>query len=72
MPFCLADEPGLANLVLQDTVERIFVRDVYADINRGVFIVRGENVLLLGEIVRSFFDPRPDDLREVSACLLWL
>ena len=40
-----------ANLVLQDTVERIFVREVYADISRGIFIVRGENVLLLGEIV---------------------
>lgn len=42
----------LANLVLQETIERIFVKDVYADINRGIFLVRGENVLLLGEIVR--------------------
>lgn len=41
----------LANLVLQDTVERIFVQEYYADIPRGVFLVRGENVLLLGEIV---------------------
>lgn len=41
-----------ANLVLQDTIERIFVQNLYADINRGVFLVRGENVLLLGEIVR--------------------
>lgn len=40
-----------ANLVLQDTVERIFVQEYYADIPRGVFLVRGENVLLLGEIV---------------------
>lgn len=40
-----------ANLVLQDTIERIFVRDLYADIPRGIFLVRGENVLLLGEIV---------------------
>ena len=44
---------ALANLVLQDTVERIFVQDLYADIRRGLFIVRGENVLLLGEIVFS-------------------
>ncbi len=43
-----------ANLVFQDTVERIFIQDIYADIPRGIFIVRGENVLLLGEIVRSF------------------
>lgn len=41
-----------ANLVLQDTIERIFVQEVYADIIRGIFLVRGENVLLLGEIVR--------------------
>lgn len=40
-----------ANLVLQDTIERIFVQEVYADIVRGIFLVRGENVLLLGEIV---------------------
>lgn len=41
-----------ANLVLQDTIERIFIKDLYADIPRGIFLVRGENVLLLGEIVR--------------------
>lgn len=41
-----------ANLVLQDTIERIFVQEVYADVVRGIFLVRGENVLLLGEIVR--------------------
>lgn len=41
-----------ANLVLQSTVERLYVNDSYCDIQRGVFIVRGENVLLLGEIVR--------------------
>ncbi|CAK4033536.1 Hypothetical predicted protein [Lecanosticta acicola] len=38
------------NLVLQDTVERLFVQNLYADIERGLFLVRGENVLLLGEI----------------------
>ena len=43
----------IANLVLQNTIERIFVKDVYADIDRGIFLVRGENVLLLGEIVRG-------------------
>ncbi|KAI9888649.1 MAG: SM-like, degradation of cytoplasmic mRNAs and positively regulates transcription initiation [Vezdaea aestivalis] len=39
-----------ANLVLQETVERIFVNKVYADISRGIFLIRGENVLLLGEV----------------------
>ncbi|KAK9765720.1 putative Sm-like protein LSm1, variant 2 [Basidiobolus ranarum] len=39
-----------ANLVLQDTVERIYVGDCYGDIPRGIFIIRGENVVLLGEV----------------------
>ncbi|KAG1049439.1 hypothetical protein G6F43_008232 [Rhizopus delemar] len=39
-----------ANLVLQDTIERIYVRGCYGDIPRGVFLIRGENVVLLGEI----------------------
>ena len=53
-----------ANLVLQSTVERVFVPPpctsltsstptgpgLYADIPKGIFLVRGENVLLLGEI----------------------
>ena len=39
-------------MVLQDTVERLFVQNLYADIERGLFLVRGENVSLLGEIVR--------------------
>ncbi|KAK5112124.1 hypothetical protein LTR62_004467 [Meristemomyces frigidus] len=38
------------NLVLQDTVERLFVQHLYADVERGLFLVRGENVSLLGEI----------------------
>ena len=40
-----------ANLVLHKTIERIHVGKDYGDIPRGVFIVRGENVVLLGEIV---------------------
>lgn len=39
-----------ANLVLHRTIERIHVGREYGDIPRGVFIVRGENVVLLGEI----------------------
>ncbi|OBR03638.1 LSM domain-containing protein [Colletotrichum higginsianum IMI 349063] len=50
-----------ANLVLQDTVERVYAYPdleanppreggMFADIKRGIFLVRGENVLLLGEI----------------------
>ncbi|KFA78954.1 hypothetical protein S40288_00562 [Stachybotrys chartarum IBT 40288] len=50
-----------ANLVLQSTTERIFApipgatasdypQGLYVDIPHGIFLVRGENVLLLGEI----------------------
>lgn len=41
-----------ANLVLHRTIERIHVGKNYGDIPRGIFIIRGENVVLLGEIVR--------------------
>lgn len=44
-----------ANLVLQDTVERIYAGTLFADEPRGIYLVRGENVLLLGEIVRRLF-----------------
>ncbi|KAJ1673812.1 hypothetical protein EV182_004510 [Spiromyces aspiralis] len=47
-----------ANLVLQDTVERIYVNDAFGDIERGIFIVRGENVVLLGEVDKD----KEDDL----------
>lgn len=42
-----------ANLVLHRTIERIHVGNEYGDIPRGIFIIRGENVVLLGEIVRK-------------------
>lgn len=56
-----------ANLVLQDTIERIFIEDLYADIPRGIFLVRGENVLLLGEIDLDKDDYIPDPFRKASA-----
>ena len=43
--------PSAANLLLQDTVERIHVGKQYGDIPRGIYLVRGENVALCGEIV---------------------
>lgn len=43
-----------ANLVLQDAVERIYIDDAsepqYAQAYRGVFMVRGENVVMMGEL----------------------
>ncbi|KAL8736472.1 MAG: hypothetical protein Q9166_000264 [cf. Caloplaca sp. 2 TL-2023] len=54
------------NLVLQDTVERIFIEDVYADVSRGIFLVRGENVLLLGEIDLDKDDYIPEPFHKAS------
>ncbi|KAF9531959.1 Sm-like ribonucleoprotein [Crepidotus variabilis] len=39
-----------ANLVLEDTYERIYHNEHFAEEPIGVFVVRGENVVLLGEI----------------------
>ncbi len=40
-----------ANLVLEDTVERIYSGNAFAEKWCGLFLIRGENVVLLGEIV---------------------
>ncbi|CAK9806651.1 U6 snRNA-associated Sm-like protein LSm1 [Anthophora quadrimaculata] len=53
-----------ANIVLHRTIERIHVGKEYGDIPRGIFIVRGENVVLLGEIDRD--KERDLPLTEVS------
>jgi len=52
------------NLVLQDTVERIFAREWYADVPRGLFLVRGENVSILGEIDLDKDEYVPEPYRE--------
>jgi len=39
-----------ANLLLQDTIERIHVGGKYGDIPRGIFLIRGDNMVLAGEI----------------------
>lgn len=35
------------------TIERIHVKDKYGDIDIGLILIRGENVVLCGEIVRE-------------------
>lgn len=39
------------NMVFDDTVERLYVSLEYAEYRLGIFLVRGENVVLVGEIV---------------------
>ncbi len=50
--------------MLQDTIERLFVQTLYADIDRGLFLVRGENVLLLGEIDLDKDDYMPEPFEQ--------
>lgn len=52
------------NLVLHQAFERIIVGQQYADIPRGLFVIRGENVLLIGEL--DFHRPLRVPLYEVS------
>lgn len=41
---------AFGNLVIQNTVEKIYLDGKYAETKRGVWIIRGENVALVGEI----------------------
>jgi U6 snRNA-associated Sm-like protein LSm1 len=44
-----------ANLVLEDTVERIYHGSAFGQTHHGVFIIRGENVVLIGQVVSNSF-----------------
>ncbi|CAM1509202.1 Fc.00g029410.m01.CDS01 [Cosmosporella sp. VM-42] len=70
-----------ANLVLQSTTERIFAAHLstkdadiptgyYADISHGIFLVRGENVLLLGEIDLDKDDDPPPNFEKADLKLV--
>ncbi|CAF2718518.1 unnamed protein product [Rotaria sp. Silwood2] len=52
------------NLVLHQAFERICIGRQYADIPRGLFVIRGENVLLIGEL--DFHQPLRVPLVEVT------
>lgn len=39
-----------ANVVLQDACDRVIVGDLYCDIPLGLYVIRGENVVLIGEL----------------------
>jgi len=44
-----------ANLVLSDTIERYYVELEFTEEHHGTFLVRGENVVLVGELVNTPF-----------------
>ena len=54
-----------SNIVLQDTAERRVVNGMYGDIPLGIYIVRGENIVLLGEINEEV-EAAQSHLRRVS------
>uniref|UniRef100_A0A5B7C4H4 U6 snRNA-associated Sm-like protein LSm1 n=1 Tax=Davidia involucrata TaxID=16924 RepID=A0A5B7C4H4_DAVIN len=39
-----------ANVVLEGACERVIVGDLYSEIPIGLYIIRGENVVLIGEL----------------------
>jgi U6 snRNA-associated Sm-like protein LSm1 len=39
-----------ANLLLSNTMERVVVGNKYGEAERGIYIIRGENVVLIGEV----------------------
>ena len=65
-PHCLVCRSfdQFANLIMEQSVERIVVGSLYAERALGLYVVRGENVVLLGEI-DEMRDP-PAALRRVS------
>ncbi|BBH08199.1 Small nuclear ribonucleoprotein family protein [Prunus dulcis] len=42
--------PVPANVVLEGACERVIVGDLYCDIPLGLYVIRGENVVLIGEL----------------------
>lgn len=53
-----------ANLLLSSTIERIHVGTKYGDIPRGIYMIRGENVVLTGEV--DFSIPMKVNMTQVS------
>lgn len=41
-----------ANIVLEQACERIIIDKRFADVPLGLYVIRGENVVLIGEMVR--------------------
>lgn len=39
-----------ANIVLTDTVERFYLKGRFGDIKLGLFLIKGESVVMLGEV----------------------
>lgn len=54
-----------ANVVIEGAVERIIVGDLFCDVHLGLYIIRGENVVLIGEL-DSTKDNLPPHMQRVT------
>lgn len=52
-----------ANLVLQNTYERILIDGEFCDMDRGIYLIRGENVALMGD-----FDEDKENMIQNNQC----
>ncbi|XP_031385907.1 sm-like protein LSM1B isoform X4 [Punica granatum] len=55
----------LANAVLEGACDRVIVGDLYCDIPLGLYVIRGENVVLIGELDAEK-EELPPHMTEVS------
>lgn len=60
-----------ANLLLQDSIERIYLNEgdqvvKFGETYRGVFMVRGENVVMMGELDIDREDDHLEQLQQIS------
>ncbi|TKY72889.1 Sm protein LSM1B [Spatholobus suberectus] len=53
-----------ANVVLEGACERVIVGDLYCDVPLGLYVIRGENVVLIGEL-----DLGKEELPEHMTCV---
>lgn len=64
-----------ANVVLENAYERIIVDDVYGDIPLGVYVIRGENIVIMGEVVslsvKAGFLLAKECTRRLTDCMWW-
>ena len=49
--------PCAANVVIEGAVERVIVGSKYCDLPLGLYIIRGENVVLVGALVCTSTSP---------------
>ncbi|OAY81170.1 sm-like protein LSM1B [Ananas comosus] len=61
--LCSFDQ--FANAVLLGACERVIVGDLYCDVPLGLYVIRGENVVLIGELDHER-DELPANMKKVS------